>query len=200
MIIIESKETMLEALGKIFLDVIETIVISLSIFLIIYMFLMQPHQVNGKSMYPYFDNGEYVMTDKISYNLGKPQRGDVVVFHAPPQAHCPTGTGCDFIKRIIGLPGDSVEIRDSMVFINGTQLEEDYLPSSVMTYPGQFASNGAITVPEGHYFVMGDNRNHSSDSRAWGFVNVDELVGKAFFRYWPLDKAGLIHLNKSYNI
>jgi signal peptidase I len=100
---------MAKILGKIasgFLDLVETIAISLSIFLVVYLFLMQPHQVNGQSMIPNFQNGEHVMTDKISYKFREPIRGEVVVFHAPPAAGCVEGTGCDFIKRIIAIPGD----------------------------------------------------------------------------------------------
>src|SRR5574338_568783 len=97
------------AVSGFFLDLIETFVIGLSLFLVVYLFFMQPHQVSGLSMFPTLHNSDYVLTDKVSYRLGTPQRGDIVVFHAPPAAHCPAGTGCDFIKRVMGLPGESVE-------------------------------------------------------------------------------------------
>ena len=106
-------------IGELFLDFMETIVIALSIFLVVYLFFMQPHQVNGQSMVPNFQSGEYVLTDKISYKLRDPQRGEVIVFHAPPAANCPEGTGCDFIKRVIGLPGDTVEVKNDQVKVNG---------------------------------------------------------------------------------
>lgn len=183
---------MLKAIGLFFLDIIETVVVALSIFLVIYLFVMQPHQVNGSSMYPNFEDGEYLMTDKISYRFGQPGRGDVVVFHAPPAAQCPNGTGCDFIKRVIGMPGDTVEIAPGGVLLNGKQLNEAYLPEGFVTRPSHFTAGGPVTVPADKYFVMGDNRSHSSDSRAWGFVGKDEIVGKAFFRYWPFGRAGLI--------
>src|SRR3989304_9507849 len=99
------------AIGEFFLDTIETVVIALSIFLVVYLFFMQPHQVNGQSMVPNFQSGEYLLTDKISYKLGEPQRGDIIVFHAPPAANCAKGTGCDFIKRILGLPGETIEVK-----------------------------------------------------------------------------------------
>lgn len=183
---------MVRALGVFFLDIVETVVVALSIFLIVYLFVMQPHQVNGNSMYPYLENGQYVMTDKVSYRTGEPKRGDIVVFHAPSGAQCPAGTGCDFIKRVIGLPDETVEIKLGKVFVDGRELPEEYLPEGFVTRPAAFVANGAITVPDGSYFVMGDNRGHSSDSRAWGFIEKGEIVGRAFFRYWPLPHLGLI--------
>lgn len=183
---------MFRVIGAFFLDIIETVVIALSIFLIIYLFVMQPHQVNGASMYPTYEDKEYLLTDKISYKTGTPERGDVVVFKAPPAAQCPEGTGCDFIKRVIGLPGDAVEVRDESVFVNGIKLEESYLPMGTPTRPGAATANGTVKVPEGHYFMMGDNRNHSSDSRSWGPVPKELIVGKVFFRYWPPNKVGMV--------
>jgi signal peptidase I, bacterial type len=183
---------MLRVIGSFFLDIIETVVVALSIFLIVYLFVMQPHQVNGMSMYPTFDHGEYLLTDKVSYKLGQPERGDVVVFEAPAASQCPEGTNCDFIKRIVALPGDTVEVRDSALYVNDQPLREEYLPADYVTEPGQFNMQGKVTIPSGNYFVVGDNRSHSSDSRAWGPVPLDRIVGKVFFRYWPPDKIGVI--------
>ncbi|MFC1653864.1 signal peptidase I [Patescibacteria group bacterium] len=180
----------LKVIGGFFMDIIETSVAALSIFLVVYLFLMQPHQVNGNSMYPSFEDREYLMTDKISYRTGDPKRGDIVVFHAPPSAHCPSGTGCDFIKRVIGLPGEVVEVTRGQIYLNNQPLAEEYLPDSFVTHPGYFTSSGPVVVPPGEYFVVGDNRNHSSDSRAFGFVPKENIVGKVFFRYWPLDRMG----------
>src|SRR3990172_11342770 len=182
----------LKLIGGFFLDIIETVVIALSIFLIVYLFIMQPHQVNGNSMMPNFKDGEYLMTDKISYLRGQPKRGDVIVFHSPPEANCPSGTNCDFIKRVIGLPGETVEIRDSSIYIDGQKLDKPYLPADTVTISGQFTSTGLLTIPQNQYFVMGDNRSHSSDSRAWGFITKEEIVGKAFFRYFPFSRLGLL--------
>jgi signal peptidase I len=179
-------------IGGFFLDIIETVVVALSIFLIVYLFIMQPHQVNGKSMYPTFDHGEYLLTDKISYKTGEPKRGDVVVFHAPEASQCPEGTGCDFIKRIIGLPGDTIEVKNNSLLVNGVQLDETYIPEAVLTQPGAYNMQGVIQVPSNAYFVLGDNRDHSSDSRAWGPVPEDRIVGRVFFRYWPPEKVGLL--------
>lgn len=183
---------MYRILGNFFLDIIETVVVALSIFLIVYLFVMQPHQVNGLSMYPNFDHGEYLLTDKVSYRVGDPKRGDVVVFKAPEASHCPEGTGCDFIKRVIGLPGDTVEIREQKVYVNGQILDESYLPADFVTHPGAYTMNGPVVIPPGQYMVFGDNRNNSSDSRAWGPVTKEKIVGRVFFAYWPVSKIGLL--------
>ncbi len=182
----------LQDAGYFFIDIIETVVVALSIFLILYLFIMQPHQVNGQSMEPNFHNAEYLMTDKISYKIGTPKRGDIVVFEAPPAAECPDGSGCDFIKRVIGLPGDTVEVKNNHLYVNGEQLIEKYLDDSVLTQAGPYTQHGPITVPEGSYFVCGDNRPHSSDSRYWGPVEMKLIVGKVFFRYWPLNRIEII--------
>jgi signal peptidase I len=180
------------SIGSFFLDIIETVVIALSIFLVVYLFLLQPHQVNGQSMVPNFQDGEYVLTDKISYRLGKPQRGDVIVFHAPTAANCPKGTGCDFIKRVIGLPGDRVEVKDNALWVNNVKLDEPYIPSTFEILPGNYTKGKIVTLGADEYSVSGDNRPYSSDSRAWGPITSKEIVGRAFFRYWPPEAAGWV--------
>jgi len=182
---------MKEALADIavfFLDFIETIVIALAIFVVVYLFLFQPHQVKGSSMFPNFSDGEYILTDKISYRFSKPNRGDVVVFKSPQNKEI------DFIKRIIGLPNDSIMVNGGYVFVNGAKLDESvYLPSDYITNPGAFLRDDrTVTVPAGNYFVLGDNRNHSSDSREWGFVPESDIIGKAWLRYWPIKNFGLV--------
>ena len=173
--------------GSFILDLVETVVIALAIFVLIYLFLFQPHQVSGSSMYPNFEDGEYLLTDKISYRLREPKRGDVVIFTAPQD------TEHDYIKRIIGMPNESVKVESGKIFINGAILNETYLPSHFSTFPGAFTAQGqTIFVPADQYFVLGDNRNNSSDSRAWGFVPKKNLVGKISFRYWPVDHLGKI--------
>lgn len=182
----------LKQIGQFFLDIIETLVIALSIFLVVYLFLLQPHQVNGQSMVPNFQSGEYVLTDKISYKFGDPKRGDVIVFHAPPAAHCPQGTGCDFIKRILALPGESVEVKNDSVYVNAIPLQEAYIPDDFETLAGNFTKNKVITLGMDEYFAVGDNRPYSSDSRAWGPIQRGSIVGKAFFKYWPPESMGSI--------
>lgn len=183
---------LLNALASLVVDFTETIVIGFSLFLVVYWFFMQPHQVNGQSMVPNFQSGEYVLTDKISYRFRSPQRGDVVVFHAPSSAQCQEGTGCDFIKRVLGLPGEQIEVRDNGIFVNGERLPEPYIPEDFETYPGQYTRDKAVFLGTNEYFVVGDNRPYSSDSRAWGPITTNDIVGKAFFVYWPLSIMGSI--------
>lgn len=174
------------------MDIIEVFVVSMSIFIVVYLFLMQPHQVKGNSMFPTFHDGEYLMTDKITFRRRTPQRGDVVVFKAP------VNEDFDFIKRVIGEPGDRVKVQGGKVYVNGELLKEEYLPPEYVTNSGRFMREGVeITAPEGGWIVMGDNRSHSSDSREWGPVPLENFVGKGFFRYWPVAKIGTIK-NPSY--
>lgn len=175
------------AISSFVVDLIETAVIGISIFLVVYLFFMQPHQVSGQSMDPFLKDKDYVLTDKISYRTRTPQRGDIVVFHAPDSANCPVGAGCDYIKRVIGVPGDVVEVKDNGFYINGEKLVESYLPPDTQTLPGAFTRDRAITLGEQEYFVSGDNRMHSSDSRSWGPIQPEMIVGRAFFRYWPVN-------------
>lgn len=182
----------LRKIGGFFLDIIETIVIALSIFLVIYLFFLQPHQVNGRSMVPNFQSGEYLLTDKVSYKMRDPARGEVVVFHAPETANCPTGTGCDFIKRILALPGESVAVRDNRIIVNGVATIETYIPRDYQTLPGAFTKGRTITLGPDEYFVSGDNRPFSSDSRAWGPIQKRDIIGRVFFRYWPVSEIGAL--------
>lgn len=185
-------ESLIRSVGSFFLDIIETVVIALSIFLIVYLFVASPHQVNGQSMVPTFQSGEYVLSDKVSYRLKDPQRGDVIVFHAPEAAKCAQGTGCDFIKRVIGLPGETVAVHDNHIFINNKQLAEQYIPPEFQTIAGEATKDRSITLGTDEFFVCGDNRPYSSDSRSWGRIQKSEIVGRAFLRYWPPNVSGLI--------
>jgi signal peptidase I len=170
-----------------FLDFLETIVVSLAIFAVVYIFLFQPHQVDGKSMEPNFHNAEYILTDKVSYRMHPPKRGDVVVFHSPQDERV------DFIKRIIGVPGDIVMVKGGHIYLNDQKLEEEYVNDPGQVLAGKFMHEGvSVDVPPGQYLVMGDNRLHSSDSREWGFVSTAGIVGRAFFRYWPISDFGLV--------
>jgi len=138
-------------------------------------------------MEPNYHNGEYLLTDKVSYRFGNPKRGDVIVFEAP------TNNGEEFIKRIIGLPGEIISLHNGAFYINGKQVNESYLTPNTLSFGGNFLTEGAENVvPEDKYFVMGDNRNHSSDSRTWGFVPKRKITGRAWFIYWPPSKFGAV--------
>lgn len=170
-----------------FIEFFETIVVVGAIFALIYLFVAQFHKVSGNSMVPTFQSGDFLITEKVNYRLGSPKRGDIIVLKNPRDE------SQDFIKRVIGLPGDNVKIEGGSVFINGQLLSEQYLPNNTLTHPGAFLTEGnTIKVGTNQYFVLGDNRNHSSDSRDWGGVTKKEIVGKAFFRYWPPKDIGLL--------
>lgn len=161
--------------------------VSAAIFVLVYMFLFQPHQVDGRSMEPNFEHGEFILTDKVTYRFKDPQRGDVVVFQSPQDERL------DFIKRIIALPGDTVMVEEGHIVLNGEVLSEGYIYAPGEVPQGRFLREGVpVTVPSNQYVVMGDNRGNSSDSREWGFINRTSIVGRAFFIYWPFDKIGVI--------
>ena len=178
---------MLKKLGAFFLDITEVVVFAIAIFLFVYLLILQPHKIKGDSMLPNFLDGEYLLTDKLTYRFGEPKRGDVIVFEAP-------GAGGDeFIKRIIGLPGEKILVNEGKIHINGHVLNENYIPKEVLTGPNTFIKNGVeVAVPPESYFVLGDNRNASSDSRTWGFVPYSSIKGKAWVIYWPISKMGTI--------
>ena len=160
---------------------------AMAVFVIVYFFLVQPHQVYGNSMLPNFHNGDYILTDKISYRFRLPKRGDVVIFHSP------TYPEREFIKRIIGLPGEKILLKEGKIFINGKRLSEPYLPPHTSTRPGLFLKEGKeVIVPLSEYFVLGDNRSNSSDSRDFGPIPRKAIIGKAWLRYWPFSRLSLI--------
>ncbi len=168
-------------------EVLQTVALALGIFAIVYLFLLQPHQVRGHSMDPNFYDGEYLLTDKLSYRIGEPKRGDVVVFAAPPTRNE------DFIKRIVGLPGDTIAIKAGKVWLNDKELQENYLPATILTFGGPFLSEEKIfTLGQDEYFMFGDNRGHSSDSRFWGPIKKEDIIGRAWIVYWPPNKIGII--------
>lgn len=171
------------------LDLMQTILLAASIFLVIYLFFFRPFQVSGESMDSTFKNKEYILTNIIAVKLNMPiNRGDVIVFKAP------TDKDKDFIKRVIGIPGDTVMVQNGYVFVNGKQIhEEEYLDDDIRTYGGSYMADGEIVrVPEGQYIVMGDNRPFSSDSREWGPLKKEDIIGKSFFVYWPANTMRLI--------
>jgi signal peptidase I len=177
-----SDEKMSEAPGsgafRFLVDALETILIAVVLFIGINAITARI-RVDGHSMFPTFKDGEFVIVEKITYRFNNPQRGDVIVFHYP---HNP---GQEFIKRIIGLPGETVAIQGGVVYINDMPLAEPYINAPP-------AYEDAWQIPVGEYFVLGDNRNNSSDSHNWGTVPLDYIIGKAVFVYWPLNQLGLV--------
>lgn len=161
-------------------EIVETLVLTIFIFLVIH-FVVQSYHVDGTSMQPNLNSSEFVVVNKTAYLFGHPERGDVIVFHYP---HNPTD---DYIKRVIGLPGDKIRTDFTSVWVNGVQLKETYISA-----PGN-PSAQEWTVPANDYFVMGDNRPVSDDSRSWGFVPASFIVGKAVAVYWPVPKWEIIN-------
>lgn len=159
-------------------DVLETLILSVLLFMAINT-ISARIRVDGSSMVPTLKNGEFVMVNRLAYKLGDPGHGDVVVFQYP---HDPEQ---EFIKRIIGLSGDTVRISGGDVYINGTEISEPYIAAAPRT-------EGEWLVPDGHVFVLGDNRNNSQDSRNFGYVAMGDVVGKALFIYWPPNDWGIV--------
>lgn len=163
-------------------EVVETVVPAIVIALLINLFLAQATRVYGQSMEPTLHTDQRLVVEKVSYAFSLPHRGDVVVLKVNEAAREM------LIKRVIGLPGETVEVHDGQVYINGQALEEsEYLSQ---TTRGRF---GPLTVPENHIFVMGDNRGASNDSRSFGPVSMENVVGKAWVSYWPPEDLGLVH-------
>jgi signal peptidase I len=132
--------------------------------------------VEGQSMEPNLIDGQRLLVNKLAYRFGEPMRGDIVVINSP------RGTSEKLIKRVVGLPGETIELRDGRVFINGQLLEEHYHPSVGMR------PHPLTHIPPNHYFLLGDNRDHSGDSRVWGTISADFIVGQAWVSVWPPDR------------
>ena len=180
------------SVGNFILEFVQSIVLALSVFVLLYLFVAQPNEVKGSSMVPNFTNGEYLLTDKLTYQFREPVRGDVVVFKAPASEPCAVDE-CEYIKRIIGVPGDRVMVKEGKVYLNGELLNQNFLPADYVTDPGSFAQEGVeVTVPEGYYLPFGDNRSYSRDGREFGPIKRNLILGRAFFKYFPLSSIGLI--------
>jgi len=160
-------------------EIVETAALTLVIFFLVRL-AFQNFRIEGQSMVPNLHHGQFLIVNKLVYYLHPPERGDVVVFHSPQNPNK------DFIKRVVGLPGEEVEIGNGQVFVNGVRLEETYIsqPSS--------RSFGPQVVGDFEYFVLGDNRNNSSDSRSWGMLEGEAIIGKAWVSYWPPQEWGLV--------
>lgn len=170
------------------IDTLQSLLIAAAVFLVIYQFFFRPFEVKGDSMHPNFLNNSYVLTNLIRLRLENPKLGDIIVFKAPREPEKA------FIKRVIATPGDTISINDGKVFVNGRELDEiEYLKSSVKTSGGSFLrERESKTVPNDSFFVLGDNRNFSSDSREWGYVQKDLITGFSFFVYWPISEAKVV--------
>ena len=160
-------------------EIVETVVLTLLMFLVI-RFAVQNFNVDGTSMEPNLHNTELILVDKWTYLFRAPARGDVIVFVAPPHP------SMDYVKRVIGLPGDVITIRNTTVIVDGITLNETYVAPQNQGNLFSYKSITNLVVPQGDYFVLGDNRAVSSDSRDWGFVPKGNIVGRAAFVYWPL--------------
>ena len=161
-------------------EIVETILITLVIYAVIRTFLFENYRVVGQSMEPMLETDQFLVVNKLDYRLHEPQRGDIIVFREPH------ANGRKLIKRIIGLPGETVAVQGGEVFIDGAPLDEPYLAVSTHN------ERDPVLIPEGHLWVMGDNRNNSSDSRSWGPLPKDDIVGKAWLTYWPPPLWGVI--------
>lgn len=179
---VEPEETPKKSEAKRFiLDLIETLILSVVLFLLINAVTARV-RVDGSSMRPTLNDGEFILVNRMAYKFTKPKRGEIIVFRSPitPDE--------DLIKRIIGLPGDEVTIIDGNVTINGNLLNEPYIAASPIY-------SGTWQVVDGYLFVLGDNRNDSSDSHSWGLVPMPNVVGKSILIYWPYTEWGMLNHN-----
>ncbi len=158
-------------------EILETALLTLIIFAVLNT-LTGRFQVRGSSMEPTLHNGQYLVVSKLTYWIHPPERGDIIVFHPP------NNLSEDYIKRIIGLPGEQVKINEGELWIDGVKLDEPYIPA-----PGPYS--GTWDLNAGEYFVLGDNRSNSSDSHSWGVLPRDNIIGKAWLCYWPPEEWGL---------
>jgi len=175
------------------LEIVETLVLTLVIFWVIQSFVAQPFKVQQVSMERTLEPEQYVLVDKLTPRFDTYKRGDIVVFR-PPETWVDSGTDEPYIKRVIALGGDTIEIHDGSVFVNGTRLQEPYVyreddqPQATETFNGV----ERWVIPEGQLFLLGDHRGNSSDSREGGPVEVSAVIGRAWLRYWPINTLQII--------
>ena len=174
-----------------FIDIAETLVTSIFVLSMIYLFLAFPEVVYGASMEPNFYTGERILVEKVTKHFKKFERGEIIVLHPPGN------DSVDYIKRIVGIPGDSIKIKDCSVFISRDgdkfKLEETYLEKNTCTSTtGALREGRSEKIGDNLYFVMGDNRIRSADSRIFGEIDKERIVGRVVFRFWPLNKLRLI--------
>jgi signal peptidase I len=173
-------------------ELLRTALIVVILAYVLRLFVFEPFVVEGTSMSPRFETNDFLIIDKITYHFESPQRGDIIVFKYPYD------TSTNYIKRIIGLPGETVKIANNQVTIynsshqNGFILSEPYVSSGNVTAVSDLSKN-EFTVPQGEYFVLGDNREASSDSRAWGYLPSTDIIGKVDIEAYPFSAASIVH-------
>ncbi|MGB9826000.1 MAG: signal peptidase I [Desulfofundulus sp.] len=163
-------------------EVLESVVVAVILAAVIRLFILAPFYIPSGSMEPTLQVGDRIIVSKLAYRFGEPRRGDIVVFKYP------LDPSRDFVKRLIGLPGETVALRNNHLYVNGHLVAENYLPRDI-----HFEDFGPVQVPPGYYLMLGDNRNNSDDSRVWGPLPRQNIIGKAVLIYWPLDRIGLLH-------
>ncbi len=161
-------------------DLLESVVLAIVLATLLRLFIIQPFYIPSESMEPTLFPNDRIIVNMLVYRFHPPQRDDVIVFRYPLD---PTR---DFIKRVVAFGGETVEVRNDNLIINGVRIAEPFLPHPIM------ANYGPFKVPQGYYFVMGDNRNNSDDSRVWGALPARNIIGKAFLIYWPPGRIGLL--------
>ncbi len=172
-----SREFKANGRGHLFSEIIESVAIAVILAVVIRVFLFQPFYIPSGSMEPTLTKGDRIIVNKLIYRFKEPQRGDIVVFKYPVDPKR------DFIKRVIGLPGETLQIKNSKLYINGVPISQPFLPEGL-----KYGDFGPVDIPEDRYFMMGDNRNNSEDSRVWGTLPRENIIGKAIFIYWPVDR------------
>lgn len=171
--------------GNAFYETLRTVVLVLLTAFIIRVFVMQPFLVQGASMEPTLTNSEYLIVEKVAYKFRQPERGEIVVFRAP------INWTENYIKRVIALPGETIKIENNTIYINGEILQENYAQAGGSVSFDDPNYSLEVTLGEDEYFVIGDNRSHSSDSRSWGPLPKQNIIGRAFMALFPLDAFGV---------
>jgi signal peptidase I len=178
-------------------ELVGVVVVAVLVAVLLRTFVVATYSIPSGSMEPTLQIGDRIVVDKLSYHLHGVDRGNIVVFTTPSNEDCAGPPVADLVKRVIGLPGETISLQDGSVYIDGRLLPEPYLPSEVRTdtYPGPSANGYSLhhpyRIPAGDVFVMGDNRPDSCDSRYWGPIKESTIVGQVDFRIWPLSRIGV---------
>lgn len=168
-----------------FVEWVIILVVAIAVSFVVRTYMFQTFYIPSGSMEPTLMIGDRIIVDKLSVDFGHINRGDILVFKAPPTENCGGPPVTDLVKRVIGLPGDHLTSKGNTIYVNGRPLDEAWTHTEPLGPP-----IGQVTVPAGHYFMMGDNHSDSCDSRSWGTITHSEIIGKAFLRIWPLNRFG----------